>query len=354
MSVTEHPDGPPDWWVYRGTGRPPHDIDPVKLIPAAPPWRRFADLPESDVTPPDDGEASRRIGTEYHLSGALVDTREVEMVNAALYLRRPLLVTGRPGSGKSSIAYKIARELGLGRVLRWPITSHTTLRQGLYEYDAIARAQAAGSRLPSSGERNGATGEPPIGEFIRLGQLGTAFLPRRRPRVLLIDELDKSDSELPDDLLSLFEDGEFDIPELARAARRTSVVDVFTADRAQKAEITDGVVRCAAFPVVVITSNGEREFPPAFLRRCLRFETGDPDMGQLAAMVASHALNPADSSRPDLVAEFVERSAALGGLPSDKLLEAVFLATSGVYRKNDESWQRLMDALWRQLNSLVP
>ncbi|WP_410609578.1 AAA family ATPase [Amycolatopsis sp. lyj-109] len=354
MSVTEHPDGPPDWWIYRGTGRPPHDIDPVTLLPAAPPWRQFAAPPEADVVPPDDGEADRRIGTEYHLSDALVDTHEVEMVNAALYLRRPLLVTGRPGTGKSSIAYKIARELALGRVLRWPITSHTTLKQGLYEYDSIARAQAAGGRLSAPGKQNGTTGEPPIGEFIRLGQLGTAFLPRRRPRVLLIDELDKSDSELPDDLLSLFEDGEFVIPELARAARRTNVVEVFTADRAQKAEIFDGVVRCAAFPIVVITSNGEREFPPAFLRRCLRFETRDPDIGQLAAMVASHALDAGVSSRPDLVADFVERSAALGGLPSDRLLEAVYLATSGVYKKNDESWQRLMDALWRQLNSVVP
>jgi MoxR-like ATPase len=309
-------------------------------------------LPESDVLPPSDGEMDRRLGAGSAFSVPRADVHEVDMVNAAIYLRRPLLVTGRPGSGKSTLAFRIARELGLGRVLQWPITSHTTVKTGLYGYDAIGRAQAAaGARPAAAGEQSA---EPPIGEFVRLGELGTAFLPRRLPRVLLIDELDKSEADLPNDLLSLFEDGEFDIPELVRVARRTPVIEVFTADPDVMAEIVGGRVRCHAFPIVVITSNGERDFPPAFLRRCLRYETKDPDIDQLAAMVVAHMLDPADEHRSRIVEEFVSRSTAIGGLPADKLLEAVYLATSGAYREDDVSWPRLVDALWRQLNSMAP
>jgi MoxR-like ATPase len=294
------------------------------------------------------------LGSQQYLPAEHVDAREVDMVNAALYLRRPLLVTGRPGSGKSSLAYRIARELNLGRVLRWPITSHTTLTTGLYSYDAIARAQAAAARFAAPAEDGARPVEPPIGEYLRLNELGTGFLARRVPRVLLIDELDKSEADLPNDLLSLFEDGEFLIPELARVRSRMPEVEVFTADPDVTATITAGRVRCRAFPVVVITSNGERDFPPAFLRRCLRLEMRNPDIRQLTAMVAAHALDPADEHRSRIIEDFVSRSEAHGGLPADKLLEAVYLATSGAYGQNTDSWPRLVDALWRQLNSMVP
>ncbi|NBH04831.1 AAA family ATPase [Amycolatopsis sp. SID8362] len=354
MSEDELPEPRPGWWVYSGTGVPVRGKE--KPLPPPPPWREFDGGPLLDdvLVPPEDGEMKRRLGAASTESVPRADVHEVDMVNAAIYLRRPLLVTGRPGSGKSSLAFRIARELGLGRVLQWPITSHTTLKTGTYGYDAIGRAQAAGSRSAAAGNGTAEVAEPPIGEFVRLGELGTAFLPRRRPRVLLIDELDKSEADLPNDLLSLFEDGEFEIPELVRMARRTPVVEVFTADPDATAEIVGGRVRCHAFPIVVITSNGERDFPPAFLRRCLRYETKDPDVDQLAAMVTAHMLDPSDDHRSRIIAEFVSRSEAFGGLPVDKLLEAVYLATSGAYRENDTSWARLVDALWRQLNSLVP
>ena len=383
MSLNEHPDevvsdrhaprfDTPDWWVYRGTGRPLHDIPITDLLPPAPPWRNFrgGPLPADDVPPEEDGEAERRLGSEYHLSERDVDPHEVDMVNAALYLRRPLLVTGRPGTGKSSLAFRIARELRLGRVLRWPITSHTTLKSGQYGYDAIGRAQAAGTRQAvarwgrdMSSQEVGSVAvtdpvdplqEPPIGEFVRLGPLGTAFLPSRRPRALLIDELDKSEADLPNDLLSIFEDGEFTIPELERVRNRSLEVSVFTDDPGATATVVGGRVRCHAFPVIVITSNGERDFPPAFLRRCLRLETRAPNADQLAAMVASHLVDADSEHRLRLVQEFVDRSAASGGLPADKLLDAVYLATSGAYHENDVSWPRLVDALWRQLTSVVP
>lgn len=381
MSVNESPDevspgsrtprlNTPDWWIYRGTGRPLYEISLLDLLPSPPPWRAFdgGPLPERDVPPEDDGESERRLGSEFRFSERDVDPHEVDMVNAALYLRRPLLVTGRPGTGKSTLAFRIARELRLGRVLRWPITSHTTLRSGQYGYDAIGRAVAAGTRqamIRSSPELGSQAvdpaavadpldQEPPVGDFVRLGPLGTAFLPSRLPRVLLIDELDKSEADLPNDLLSILEDGEFTIPELARIRGHSPEVSVFTDDPKGTATIVDGRVRCHAFPVIVITSNGERDFPTAFLRRCLRLETRAPNAEQLAAIVASHMVNSDDEHRQRLVQQFMARSEASGSLPADKLLDAVYLATSGAYHENDTSWPRLVDALWRQLTSLVP
>ncbi|MBV9012312.1 MAG: AAA family ATPase [Pseudonocardiales bacterium] len=361
----------PDWWIYRGTGRPFPDIALADLLPPPPPWRSFhgGPLPDRDEPPPDDGETERRLGARFHLSEHDVNPHEVDMVNAALYLRRPLLVTGLPGTGKSSLAFRIAQELRLGRVLVWPITSRTTLKSGQYDYDAIGRAMAAGTRQAVARWGREAGGrateeattadpvdhEPPIGEFIRLGPLGTAFLPSRLPRVLLIDELDKSDVDLPNDLLSIFEDGEFVIRELERIRNRSPEVPVLTNDPEVTATIVGGRVRCHAFPIIVITSNGERDFPAAFLRRCLRLETRAPTADQLAAIVDAHlADSGSEHHRQRLVQEFVDRSKASGGLPADKLLDAVYLATSGAYRENDVSWPRLVDALWRQLTSVVP
>ncbi|MFE0022555.1 AAA family ATPase [Amycolatopsis sp. NPDC059021] len=338
----------PDWWIYRGTGRPIHDIDLAQILPAPPPWRAYrgGPLPEHDVPPPDDGEAERRLGTAFTLSEQDIDPAELNMVNAALYLRRPLLVTGNPGTGKSSLAYRIARELGLGRVLRWAITSHTTLGSGLYGYDAIGRVQAAAT---SQAQLGGEAEEPPIGDFVRLGPLGTAFLPSRLPRVLLIDELDKSEADLPNDLLSIFEDGEFSIEELTRVRNRHPEVTVHTADPHRTAVVREGRIACRAFPVVVLTSNGEREFPPAFLRRCLQLRIENPDLEQLAAIVAGHLTGENGGHRDRLIREFAERSKAEGGLPTDRLLDAVYLATSGAYQPDHETWPSLVDALWQRL-----
>lgn len=341
----------PDWWIYRGTGRPMHDIDLTEVLPAPPPWRDFqgGPLPETDVPPEDDGETIRRLGSEFHVADRDVDRHELDMVNAALLLRRPLLITGQPGVGKSSLAFRIARELRLGRVLRWSITSRTALATGLYGYDAIGRAQAAAAMQAQQSIRADVT-EPPVGDFIRLGPLGTAFLPSRLPRVLLVDELDKSEADLPNDLLSIFEDAEFTIHELDRVRNRSPEVVVHTADPGRTATIVDGRVTCRAFPIVVMTSNGERDFPPAFLRRCLQLEIPEPNVDQLAAMVANHLLDQRGEHRDRLVREFIERRTIEGGLPADRLLDAVYLATSGAYRPDDVAWPRLMDSLWRRLS----
>lgn len=342
----------PGWWIYQGVTRPLREIPSGRPLPPPPPWRDFdgGPLPANDVPPEDDGETRRRLGSRRSKSTRQPDPREVDMVNAAICLRRPLLVTGPPGAGKSSLAFQISYELGLGRVLRWHVTSRTSLREGLYSYDAIGRAAAAATARQSSDEPQ----DPPsIGDFIWLGPLGTAFLPTARPRVLLIDELDKSEADLPNDLLGIFEDGEFWVHELARAKSQTPECDVFTNDPDRQANIIGGRVRCRAFPIIVITSNGERDFPPAFLRRCMQLEVKPPDEDKLAEMVAAHLDGELDEQRRELIAQFVEATGATGSVPADRLLEAVFLATSGAYEPEGESWQRLLGALWRQLTAAV-
>ena len=221
---------------------------------------------------------SRRLGHHRQATTYQADEKEINLVNLALHLRRPLLVTGQPGVGKSTLAYSVAYELGLGPVLRWPITSRTTLLDGLYQYDAIGRLQEVSLQRetgkapgPAADEDGAPSG---IGRYIRLGPLGTALLPRRRPRALLIDEIDKSDIDLPNDLLNVFEEGEFTIPELARLNQQS--VTVMTADDGITAVVQGGRVTCAEFPFVVLTSNSERTFPSAFLRRCVRLEIPRP------------------------------------------------------------------------------
>ncbi|MGW3769069.1 AAA family ATPase [Actinomadura verrucosospora] len=300
----------PDWLLYTGSRRTHDGID---RLPPPPPWRAFDGDPT--VEPPSGGSGNEHQATTYRPSDDAV-----QQVNAALYLRRPLLVTGPPGTGKSTLAYAVAHELGLGPVLHWPITSRTTLRDGLYQYDPLTRLYAAG--------RHDATGrdaarEEDIGRYIRLGPLGTALLPYRRPRVLLVDEIDKSDIDLPNDLLTIFEKGEYELPELTR--RADPGAEVMTADGpGARVTVTAGTVRCRAFPLVVMTSNGEREFPPAFLRRCVTVELRQPSgEAELSAIVREH-LGPLADQSDDLVRRFFERSAS-GTLATDQLLNAVYL-----------------------------
>ncbi|MCS0601376.1 MoxR family ATPase [Streptomyces sp. LP11] len=340
------------WWIYRGTGQPLADIRLADVLPPPPAWRNFDGGPVLPPVPAESAETDRRIGAVGRATPRQ-NAHDIDMINTALLLRRPLLVTGRPGIGKSTLAYLVARELGLGRVLHWGITSRSTLRSGLYEYDAIGRAQASLGRGQAPGATAAGpadpTGEAPrIGDFVRLGPLGTALLPYELPRVLLIDELDKSDIDLPSDLLHVLENGSYDIPELVRARQHEPDAQVFTDDPDSTVTVTDGRVRCRAFPFVVITSNGERQFPPAFLRRCVRLDVSPPREDQLAAMIAAH-FRDQDGRHDPLIRAFVERSREHGGLATDQLLNAVFLRTAGV-REDDAAWSELLDALWRELS----
>src|SRR5262249_8012973 len=124
-----------------------------------------------------------------------------------------------------------------------------------------------------------------LGDFLRLGPLGTALLPTARPRALLIDEIDKSNMDLPNDLLNVFEEGEFPIPELQRYDQER--VSVRTHDNTTFV-VKGRHVRCYEFPFVILTSNGEREFPPPFLRRCLQLTLPEPGEAQLKDIVTGH------------------------------------------------------------------
>jgi MoxR-like ATPase len=328
----------PAWWLYRGDGIPATERERLEL-PEPPTWRVFGGEPVQAPPPEADDEIDRKLGRFDMWPVRRAAQDEGDMVNAALRLRRPLLVTGSPGSGKSAIAFRIARELKLGRVLEWSITSRTTLNSGLYEYDAIGRAQDI--RIDGSAPSS-------IGDFVRLGPLGTALLPYARPRVLLIDELDKSDIDLPNDLLHILENGQYAVQELVRASGREADTTVYTEDPDRRAVVREGRVRCRAFPIVVITSNGERDFPPAFLRRCLLLNLQPPGAEDLAAMVKAQMPLLEDGQR-QLIEDFLSRPVD-DSLARDQLLNAVYLTSSGIYAQDREAWQRLVTKIWHSLS----
>ena len=174
-------------------------------------------------------------------------------VNAAVLLRRPLLVKGEPGTGKTVLAQKIANALD-APLIEWNVKSTTKAHQGLYEYDAVARL------------RDGQLGDPrvhDISNYIRKGKLWEAFTSPRLP-VLLIDEIDKADIEFPNDLLQELDRMAFHVYETGET--------IAAADR----------------PVVVITSNNEKELPDAFLRRCFFHYIKFPDRETMERIVSVH------------------------------------------------------------------
>lgn len=320
---------PEDWKLFQGDNREPHDA--IAALPEAPPWRPFGKDPNPGVS------RRKRRGETFQSQ-----PEEVAMVNAALYLRRPLLITGKPGTGKSSLAYAVAHELKLGEVLYWPITTRTTVKDGLYAYDAIGRLQ----EVKHSEAKGDYTEDPQkIADYITLGPLGTALLESSRPRVLIIDEIDKSDIDLPNDLLTIFEEGRFEIPELARLEKdgddtgppadpitvkvRTTYTDEAEETYAEKkVSIQGGRITCQEFPLVILTSNGERDFPPAFLRRCLRLNMRDPDRIQLERIIKAHlaSCDLSETQVSELIDRFLKsRDKGREQLATDQLLNALFM-----------------------------
>ncbi|MFE2604189.1 AAA family ATPase [Streptomyces mirabilis] len=314
------------WGLYRGTGLP--GATPEEW-PEAPAWRSFGGGPELPPPPVEDPCAPAVLGTITQPLPAPPD--EVARVNVALHLRRPLLVTGEPGTGKSSLAYRISGELGLGPVLRWQITSLSTLREGLYDglhdatYDGIYDATYDGTHDATYDGTHEGRDEGGHDGGIRLGPLGTAFLPYGRPRVLLIDRLDRAEISLPEDLCTVLTAGGFSLP--------------------------GGAVRCRAFPVVVITTTGERDLPSDLVRRCVTLRTQRPGPDLLRAIAANRF--PAEPGRPgpapDAVDAFVERATATEGPVLERFLDALRLAADGVLQAVAEggNWQEAVDTLWQ-------
>jgi MoxR-like ATPase len=309
-----------DWKVYTGVGQPAGE---TPAIPDPPPWRRYGGtVPDRDRTIERNAEPD---GVKFKARPEVI-----EAVNAALHLRRPLMLTGRPGSGKSMLIESVANELSLGKVLRWHVTSASTLKEALYRYDAVGRLQELQLEKKA----------PDITDYLTLGPLGTALLPTRRPRALLIDEIDKADIDLPNDLLNVFE--------LARLGGQYAIREA--PPGTERFPIDNGLVRCAQFPFVVLTSNGERDFPAAFLRRCIRLRMPAPSKDLLTDIVTAHLGAAAAAECDDMIQKFATEAEGTRALATDQLMNAIYIVTQTLQPDSEER-NRVIKLLQKRLEA---
>jgi len=309
--------------IYDGTDKEKNELKEFLAKHKAPSWRRErteAEKKEKKTTykPSDD---------------------EIEVVNLALYLRKPILLSGNPGVGKSSLAKSVAETLHCDKVLHWQITTQSKLEDGLYSYDAIGRLHEKGS----------------VGEYIQLGSLGTAFASNDM-RVVLLDEIDKSDIDFPNNLLHVLEEREFPIPELARLEGNTHKVkdedgNIVTIT------LENGKLKCKnEFPLIIMTSNKEREFSPALMRRVISHDivltnNSDELKKKFKVILENHLTKSEVEKLGDkvevIINKFVDKiKNNPNDFSPDMLMKAIFLETQGV----DTSKENRLNKLWHRLS----
>ncbi len=209
---------------------------------------------------------------KFASTAAYVATDDLIMaVNAAVTLQRPLLVKGEPGTGKTELARQVAAELGMP-IIEWHVKSTTKAQQGLYDYDAVSRLRD--SQLGDARVND-------VANYIRKGKLWQAFAADERA-VLLIDEIDKADIEFPNDLLQELDRMEFHVYE------------------------TGETIKARHRPVVIITSNNEKELPDAFLRRCFFHFIKFPDADTLRQIITVHFPNIKDDLLSTALTQFFD------------------------------------------------
>ena len=257
--------------------------------------------------------------SEYVASNELLST-----VNVAMTLEKPLLLKGEPGTGKTMLAQSVANALGADLHI-WNIKSTTKAQDGLYVYDVVQRLYDS---------QFGGEGVDDIEKYVHLGQVGEAFESKERC-ILLIDEIDKADLEFPNDLLWELDKMEFTIPQTGRT------------------------VKANHRPVIIITSNAEKELPDAFLRRCIFHYIDFPDEDLMRRIIAVHHPNiekklmeqtiaafywirslPAIQKKPS-TSELIDwiRALTYSGIPYDRIMKEIPYA--GVLLKKNEDLDQL-------------
>jgi MoxR-like ATPase len=311
-----------EWSIFTGSGA---QTDFLKNLPPAAPWRfpgGRADLgqcPWSDAELESEAAAAKLYSLDPE---SPEDSSLIVAVNLALYLRKPLLLVGDAGTGKSRLISAVSHELKLGPVLRWNLNSRSSVDSGVCDYDAVERfARSHGNNADDAR----------ASQYVTLGPLGLALGAPGWPRALLIDELDKADVDFPDDLLNLIDSGSFSVREIVRSGEARASFCPRTGRRTDRdgsdlIPMVNGVVQCGPYPFIIMTANEDMDFSAAFKRRCIEYRMPKMTTARAERILSKQIASLGTSTElpePESVRRFVAQFAAAGDGAFPALLETV-------------------------------